>query len=185
MQRQYDPFFGTGHSLAGTANRSMSTLAVPRDWPELFSYEKEFGSGATQELVVAEFPHHPDGEPAFLNEQIVRWRAGWPWVCFELSRHHTELMGGAVDPVGQWGTWVPPDSVWSTLPVVPRFPELIWAWLLYGSIAWALLCGPLIATRMYRRRHGLCTGCGYDLAELDVCPECGESIRTESPRVPA
>jgi hypothetical protein len=38
------------------------------------------------------------------------------------------------------------------------------------------------ATRRYRRKHGLCLHCGYDLTGniSGVCPECGTAINADS-----
>ncbi len=64
-------------------------------------------------------------------------------------------------------------------PVLPGAPVSI---LLYSVFAW--LMHTLIRavggiSRLHRRGLGLCRSCGYDLAGLRVCPECGSDARDE------
>ena len=57
--------------------------------------------------------------------------------------------------------------------VVPAWTVLLaWALLLLGYITLARRI-----TKRYRRRHNLCTRCGYDLrSSAATCPECGHAI---------
>ena len=53
-------------------------------------------------------------------------------------------------------------------PIIYALP----VWLLLMGVRWLLL-----ARRSRRReRMGLCTGCGYRLEGLSVCPECGQGV---------
>jgi hypothetical protein len=52
-------------------------------------------------------------------------------------------------------------------PIIYTLP----IWLLVMGLRWALL---KLHSRK-RSRLGLCTSCGYDLAGLNVCPECGNA----------
>ncbi len=62
------------------------------------------------------------------------------------------------------------------LPFSPLFPGALWSTLLYAGLLF-LLTLPVILLRAERRERrrcrGLCLRCGYELAGLDVCPECG------------
>ena len=54
--------------------------------------------------------------------------------------------------------------------------------LLFGAYpTYAFLRGPVL--RSWRRRRGLCVGCGYNLTgnESGVCPECGTEIEASRP----
>lgn len=46
--------------------------------------------------------------------------------------------------------------------------------LAYGTFLWFLLSLATWLSGWRRRRAGRCVACGYDLAELTTCPECGE-----------
>lgn len=45
---------------------------------------------------------------------------------------------------------------------------------LYGGLLWSCVGGIASLRRSLRRRRGQCTGCGYDLVRLPICPECGK-----------
>ena len=97
------------------------------------------------------------------------------------------------------GRFLLPAVVFSIAAIIAaaKGPELMASWLVVTAIAGAitalaLTCvsvltyfsPPVRARRLaeYRRRHGLCLRCGYDLrAQLvgaagDKCPECGTLI---------
>lgn len=60
-------------------------------------------------------------------------------------------------------------------------------WLVFGPSL--LVCGVcfrpwFVHARAGRRlRRGECVGCGYDVASLSTCPECGLSVRESGTRV--
>lgn len=66
---------------------------------------------------------------------------------------------------------------WATrLPILPMWSGFLLNTLLYGAVAGVVLFGPGAvrrAARRARRRRGQCEACGYDLAGLPRCPECG------------
>ncbi len=65
----------------------------------------------------------------------------------------------------------------SFLPATPVWPGLALNTLFYAAW-WSL---PLVVApallRWRRDRRGGCTKCGYDLAGLSVCPECGLQLQ--------
>lgn len=71
--------------------------------------------------------------------------------------------------------WVPglDGAEWRRLPVRPVLPGLAVNTGAYAALAWAAIFGPGAARRQRRRRRGWCVACGYDLAGLPGCPECG------------
>lgn len=59
------------------------------------------------------------------------------------------------------------------LPIVPVLPGFALNVIAYATIAWLVLFAPRLYVRHVRRCEGQCAACGYDLAGLSSCPECG------------
>ena len=77
---------------------------------------------------------------------------------------------------GRFGFWVLKDYwiVGSRAVVIPYWVPTILCFIL--SIPMMMLARRS-AVRAYRKRHGLCLGCGYDIRESkERCPECGRAI---------
>lgn len=100
----------------------------------------------------------------------VVWMREEPITLDAAGMPHREpgLRGGLPMPkFAQRGPWA------DRLPVMPMWPGFAVNTLMYGAIAGAALFGPGMVRRTLRRRRGGCTACGYDLAGLRLCPECG------------
>lgn len=73
------------------------------------------------------------------------------------------------------------------LSVHPLWPGFIVNTLFWSSVLFALINTPrwiVKAIRNHRRaRRGVCLRCGYTLAGLTQCPECGTIVRVPAPRV--
>jgi hypothetical protein len=77
---------------------------------------------------------------------------------------------------GRFGFWILKDYwiVGSRAVVVPFYAPTIVCFILAIP---TLLLARSSAVKAYRRRHGLCLGCGYDLRETtERCPECGREL---------
>ncbi|MEZ6241931.1 MAG: hypothetical protein R3B57_02710 [Phycisphaerales bacterium] len=59
------------------------------------------------------------------------------------------------------------------LPLRPIWPGFAIDAVFYAGVCWVMLAAPGVVVRWRRRRRGRCPACGYDLAGLDACPECG------------
>lgn len=59
------------------------------------------------------------------------------------------------------------------LPLRPVWPGFLNNTLVYAGACWILLAAPGGVRRWRRKRNGQCAACGYDLKDLDTCPECG------------
>lgn len=91
---------------------------------------------------------------------------------------------GSLNMITGWtdGIWIPwrkpsyfyygfqPGCVLPTLPVWPGFAVNT---AIYGVLIWLVGFGPFALRRTLRRRRGRCVRCGYDVAGLTKCPECG------------
>ncbi len=74
----------------------------------------------------------------------------------------------ALHPLGR-GRVLPGRPIPGGFIVDTAFYALIWL---------GMIRGPGMLRRVHRRRHGLCTSCGYDLGHAPhrICPECGRFI---------
>jgi len=153
----------------------------------------------------------PDGTESedFMCHEV---GAGWPWVawhgaCVINYTEHVQRGGTAWNGrmfkwpavesvywsiplnISQAGFLMPSGKSTTMLPLRPIFPEAIYSATFYGSFVLALiLLRDALKARKRRRRHnaGRCTRCGYQLAQADPCPECGEPVsRTKPLKSPA
>lgn len=64
------------------------------------------------------------------------------------------------------------------LPLRPKWMPFAINTIVYATLLWLLIAGPLLLREVRRFRRGCCPACGYDLrhAEHDACPECGAAI---------
>ncbi len=58
-------------------------------------------------------------------------------------------------------------------PIRPSLPGFLINTLFYALLAWLPFGATGFTRRTLRRRAGRCVGCGYELAALLSCPECG------------
>ncbi len=83
-------------------------------------------------------------------------------------------------PYVWWGIEIPAKSKKpyvndDVLPLYPVFVGFILDALLYACVVWIFIIIAKFAHRYYREVHGLCRACGYDIQDLDRCPECGKT----------
>jgi len=169
----------------GAENSFVWRVAVPAHWPAAansWSQVEWWNCRMDDQMVTQEenraVSHHVYGGHWV---RVIAW--GWPraslgvvWLREEpitmdaegMPRREGGVRGGLPIPSQlQRGPWA------ARLPVMPIWPGFVANTLLYGAIAGAVLFGPGAARRMLRRRRGHCLKCGYELAGLAMCPECG------------
>ena len=154
-------------------------VSEARDWPApVETFRQTDGPARQRRFFVA---------PYRLNEGVhaTVWNDfGWPFHAFSRA----DVSNGAFDlePVRGWrgGIRVPglrEDArrmlfgPRRRIPLVPLWPGFAIDTLFYAGVSWPLLFGPFALRRAVRRRRGRCPYCGYDLAGLAGCPECGAS----------
>lgn len=115
---------------------------------------------------------------------VTRTSFGWPFLSMmylEMSRWDADS-GYAQEELGllSSGFRVPrgwPQPHVGTLAIRPRFPGFVYNTLIYAIasfILWRLLAGLIAISKSNRRkRNNACLACGYTLAGLTTCPECG------------
>lgn len=163
-------------------------VRVPADWPQAQgvswceSFGVEWRAGATG----WDDPKHTvqavwSGWPL----RSMRWVEGVVTDGAGVAKVWTSGAGPIVPVAGQqgpgtmsnWG-WV---DGWVTrrLPLRPVWPGFAVNTVVFAGAAWVLVVAPLAvvrgAVRARRRGRGECEGCGYALAGLEKCPECGSS----------
>ena len=115
----------------------------------------------------------------------VRW-SGWPALSMVALNEvdawarvsSNVVRRGLALPEGwlpQSGTAWPVVDTPTTLPLLPHFPGFAIDTAFYAGVSWLLIFAPFALRRALRRRRGRCTECGYELAMLETCPECGAS----------
>lgn len=126
----------------------------------------------------------------YLSIRVVsdEWHCGWPfnaakWV--EIGDGAVRDLTGRDPPTAKPGLTAPrflrSEQMWNRhLPVAPIWSGLVTNTFLYATLIWALMVGLKASTRAYRTHRGRCSECGYELAGLAKCPECGaESARRD------
>lgn len=185
---------GDLHNLAGQYTRPAVASDIPRSlrdqWPASGTARITTSRQWGHEILGAdcEFAGNPgDGEGRRICT-LWHTRFGWPFIALE----HLEVstFGGNEEskkiqaafsvrfPNGA-SLQVPPalaryaTSGSTFLPAHPVFPGFLLNTLLYATLAGTLIQAPFILRRRARIKSGLCPTCGYALAQLPLCPECG------------
>jgi hypothetical protein len=125
----------------------------------------------------------PPAEQLSCHLDVCQW--GWPMRAMEIQWPHSQKM-----LVSIWlfrrpteaslrsglpvSTTLTRSSERTHLPLMPVWPGFAVNTLLYGAFAGLVLFAPGATRRMLRHRRGACIACGYDLAGLGQCPECGK-----------
>lgn len=166
--------------------------SVPADWPAAansWSRIEWWNCTIDDQMVV---PDKSPGDPVSRHVfgghwvRVVSW--GWPraslavvWMREEPITMDAEGMPHRQQGI-RGGLPLPAQferRPWAArLPIAPMWPGFAVSTLLYGVIFGAVLFGPGAVRRMLRNRRGACIGCGYDLAGLGQCPECGKQAET-------
>lgn len=108
------------------------------------------------------------------------YRAGWPWM--------TMARRGADDARPRASTWIGrtferglPIGKDNALPLAPIWPGFWLSAAMWGAISglfWTSVRAPRRIRRWRRRLAGRCESCGYQLAGMAMCPECGHPAHT-------
>ncbi|MEZ6241932.1 MAG: hypothetical protein R3B57_02715 [Phycisphaerales bacterium] len=122
-------------------------------------------------------PARPRSMLAF---KVDRWTHGWPVPALRReSRSVTDFVSlnytDESRPI-RAGLGTPWKDGWRQqvrLELVPVWPGFAIDAAFYAGVCWVLLFAPGVAIRWRRRQRGRCPACGYDLAGLESCPECG------------
>jgi hypothetical protein len=149
-------------------------------WPPP-TYKRWLSQGPASALV--QVSHDPPGTPGTSGlTSLIRLSAGWPTCA--LASYDTISIGHADAELSPWrrGLQIPERLVHEhrlqlprRFPLWPLWPGFAVDTASYAGLSWVVLFGPFAFRRWRRGRRGGCARCGYDLAGLDACPECGHS----------
>lgn len=152
---------------------------VPANWPACREYVRWRGVGMEREQA-SEQMALSSRLPVY---SVTRDVVGWPMGAMESVRREYLPLSGAgvirVEGVG-FGSGIRvrrgsgPAAFESFLPLRPLAVGFAFNALLYTMVAFGVLT--MVARwRASRRRHvGQCAACGYELAGLRTCAECGK-----------
>jgi len=126
-----------------------------------------------------------DGGPNFVLDQI---RVGWP-VHTMVHRGPDDARPEAPSFIGRWyvnGLPIPgqPDPS-RRLPLRPIWTPFLLAMLATAAtleLLWQAWRMPGRVRTRRRRAQGRCLACGYDLAGMEQCPECGSPAANHAAR---
>lgn len=121
-----------------------------------------------------------------VENPLLNWEwARWPWVTFgsgpataRVISQTVVIDGVSQEVISQTVSYLPSRLVWMGMIGNALFYALCLVTALW-LLRWGLRCAPRIAwylhrhTRAARSRRGECCECGYPLAGLSRCPECG------------
>ena len=150
-------------------------LSAPTDWPEpqvsvtsaAFGYASQF---------TANYGTGRRGPDFVMSVRSY----GWP--TFSLRTREAGLVTNVYTPTwsGPYCEGLAPPEFLNAQPVAynrlaldPLWPGFVFNTLFCGVPIWVVGVAPFALRRVVRRRRGRCVACGYDLAGLDRCPECG------------
>jgi hypothetical protein len=161
---------------------------TPADWarrPSAYSWSRSLG----YEADTVSWSSAPVGRQwVAVGQSQTRYRAGFPFPAFE-SRF--QGLTGAVSRVnvgrfawfgwergGTWSLLAPTAMPEVVVPLMPYWPGFLADIFFYGIAGGGLLVWLVGTRRRIRRRRGECLNCGYALAGLTTCPECGAQTRS-------
>lgn len=184
----------TGGELVATygeRNTKVPDEFVPEGW-EPRSWHYWTGVGIRRDLVSecewmgSTLGMTMDGRP---QRTIIHIRVGWPMPAMAWYDYWSEgpKPGASWLEEACWMGWnvgrkaptvAPGSKRWGVtprLPIRPSWPGFAVNVLVYGAAAYVLQSAVSGWRRRVRRRRGLCEACGYGVAGLAKCPECGRS----------
>jgi hypothetical protein len=114
------------------------------------------------------------------NRTKVMLTTGWPLAALQSSAWDVTAPAARAGPARAWasglawrktsdGHFYPPRN----LPIRPVWWALAADAVLWGLAAWGTARGWAAMRRSKRRRRRQCERCGYPVADLKRCPECG------------
>jgi len=152
---------------------------APSGWPAPVTQKRYGGAGWTWRIATV--------NAGGAMYAIARADYGWPWRTLSYAQGTTN--GGAggttittVRLADHWTGWELLDSSWQrrlsaserVVPLRPMWAGIFANSVAFGALAWLVIFGAGWIRRRTRAKRGHCVSCGYALAGLVRCPECGK-----------
>lgn len=147
---------------------SITTVLYQANWAKYGLPFRSLGVGSVSvlESTGTSSTFRVDGRELFFVE---RWQRG-----MQLLRP----LPKNVMPWSQQAKAFKPSVFSRFLPLWPLWPGFVLNTVVYGAAVWCVMFAPGFVRRASRRKRGRCAGCGYELAGLVKCPECGEEVES-------
>ncbi|MFO0834134.1 MAG: hypothetical protein U0638_04120 [Phycisphaerales bacterium] len=184
---------------------------APKEWGEPDQYQRQGNWLTTLEMAATSKPVESPSDPSIdtsvrSKSQLFRpsagfqqrFSCGWPAAVFDVRDavdgrilSHTFTFAAwrfeyrepgptlLVYPSARQGSG--PVRFPKSMPTRVYWPGLAFNTLFFGVMFLVMFILPGRAKIARRRRLGLCLACGYDLAGLAMCPECGLAAGDEKP----
>jgi hypothetical protein len=120
-------------------------------------------------------------DPTVIVHWMSRWEYGVPFRS--MSRIAMSTQAGRTitpTPLSIWRAGVRTPAWFQDglaarefVPIKPIWWALLANWLIFAGLVWGAAAAISALRRARRRRRGVCEGCGYAMAGLAKCPECG------------
>ncbi len=167
-------------------------VSVPADWPpaEYWSSMSAVGyDGVTAMANLDDLARTRRLDPSVVLYVATRHAYGLPFHAMTARQLQTQ-QGRSIREVDE-GPFYRGFAVgllhypapYRRIALFPLWPGCIANTLIYGLLAWLVVSAARRWRMARRRKSRLCPTCGYDYANLDVCPECGWS--SQQPGSPA
>jgi hypothetical protein len=167
-----------------------SYIDVPKDW-HLRTWHACWGPGLRYDLISecewagSTIGSSPSTAP---NRTLNRITTGFPFPCMQWATYSDSAVPKtAKDSIWYLGLDLPGKGMIGErferhLPLRPVLAPFIANAAIYAAASFLLLSA-LAAIRQSRRRaRGLCPHCGYGVAGLPRCPECGTQLAPSGPQ---
>ncbi|MEX2220115.1 MAG: hypothetical protein WD749_15300 [Phycisphaerales bacterium] len=180
------------HQYAGQA--SPWPRGTPADWPRSDGTIYRTGRGVRITRVISSDAPFLPTTPSWTKHEASVIEAGWPVPCVRSFQASTETATGRTPAPPRpdawtaglhvpWATFLPMGAVEQPrLPIRPVPLGFAVNAAVWGGLAWLALRIPLAVRWCYRRRCGLCAGCGFPAGAPAICTECGRTVRPWSSR---
>ncbi len=152
-------------------------IEQPKDWPECANAYSISSSKTCKEIFQTS-----SSENYNTLASVEYYGFGWPMLSMDWVSAYSSLEGDSVrndNPnIISAGIVMPsglPSHYRGRLPLRPIFPGFYINTILWAVLVWLTILGPGQFKRWNRKRLGKCIACGYEIADLATCPECGST----------